>query len=296
MAELASAPRIDTSLVARLISHQFPRWAHLPLEPVASAGSDNAIFRLGPDLAVRLPKRESAAPQAQREHQWLPRLAPALPLLAPVPIAVGAPASDYPWSWCVVPWLPGEDAFHAPPDDLAQAARDLAGFLMALRTADPTGGPAAGRENSGRGVPLRYLDARVRRDVQALGGEIDGPAVLRVWEQALAAAEWSGPGAWVHGDLHPSNLLVRGGRVVGVLDFGLLGVGDPACDLFVAWSLLDARARPVLRQRLDCDEAMWLRGRGWAVFNAVIALAFYLTTNPTLCAMSRRTLDEVVAA
>lgn len=288
--------QIDTALVAQLISGQFPQWADLPLRPVASAGTDNAIYRLGPQLAVRLPKRESAAPQAAREQQWLPRLAAGLPLAVPAPIAVGTPTPDYPWSWSVAPWLAGDDASTTPAGDLPEAARDLARFLAALRAADATGGPPAGKENSGRGVPLRYLDGRVRRDVQALGDEIDGAAVLAVWEDALAAPEWHGPGAWVHGDLHPGNLLVRDGRIAGVLDFGLLGVGDPACDLYVAWSFLDAGSRRVLREALAADEAMWRRGRGWAVFNAVIALAFYLTTNPTLCAMSRRTLAEVTAA
>jgi aminoglycoside phosphotransferase (APT) family kinase protein len=178
--------------------------------------------------------------------------------------------------------------------DLSQAARDLGAFLAALRRIDAAGGPPAGRANSGRGVPLALLDKRVRDDVAALGDEVDGPAILRIWDQALAAPVHDGPLAWVHGDLHPSNLVVRDGRIVGVLDFGLLGVGDPACDLFLAWSFLDAPGREVFREVSQVDEAAWLRGRGWGIFSAIIALAFYLRTNPTLCAMSRRTLAEVL--
>ena len=142
-------------------------------------------------------------------------------------------------------------------------------------------------------MPLALLDKRVRNDVASLGDEIDETAVLAAWDEALAAPLHVGAGAWVHGDLHPSNLLMRNGRIVGVLDFGLMGVGDPACDLFVAWSFLDAASRKVFREVVEADEAAWLRGRGWAIFSAIIALAFYLRVNPTLCAMSGRTLTEV---
>lgn len=167
-------------------------------------------------------------------------------------------------------------------------------FLRALRAIRAVDGPLAGRENHGRGVALALLDDRVRRDVGRLEDAIDNHAALAAWEDALAAPAWSGPGAWVHGDIHPGNLLMRDGRIVAVLDFGLMGVGDPACDLLVAWSLLDGPARDVFRHEVEADEAMWRRGRGWAVFSAVIALAFYMESNPTLCGISRRTLIEVL--
>lgn len=287
-------PPIDEALVRQLLTRQFPVWAELPLEAVRSAGTDNALFRLGDDLVVRLPKRASAGPQAEREQRWLPILAPRLPLAIPAPLAAGRPDETYPWSWSILPWMPGADAASAPIADLVQAARDLAAFLRAFRQIETEGGPAAGRANSGRGVPLALLDKRVRTDVAALSGEIDGAAILDAWEEALAAPVHSSAGTWVHGDLHPSNLLVRDGQVVAVLDFGLLGVGDPACDLFVAWSVLDAESRDVFREAVGADEAAWRRGRGWAIFSAIIALAFYLGTNPTLCTMSRRTLTEVL--
>jgi len=287
-------PRIDEALVRRLLTRQFPAWAELPLEAVSSAGTDNAIFRLGDELAVRMPKRASAAPQAEREHRWLPMFAPRLPLTIPAPLAAGRPDENYPWSWSILPWMPGADAASAPISDLFQAARDLGAFLQALRRIEADGGPVAGRANSGRGVPLALLDKRVRADVAALSGEIDGAAILDAWEEALAAPVLSSAGTWVHGDLHASNLLVRDGQIVAVLDFGLLGVGDPACDFFVAWSVLDAESRDVFREAVGADEAAWQRGRGWAIFNAIIALAFYLGNNPTLCSMSRRTLTEVL--
>lgn len=286
---------LDTARVRRLIAGQFPEWADQEITPLVSAGTDNAIYRMGEDLAVRLPLRESAVPQATREQQWLPRLAPHLPLAIPVPVGAGVAAEGYPWSWSVCRWLDGEDAASAEAIDLEGAASDLGGFLAALRAIDATGGPRAGRGNHGRGVPLAFLDERVRGDVAQLDGEIDVVATLSAWDQALAARVWDGPGAWLHGDLHPSNLLVRDGRIVAVLDFGLMGVGDPAADLFVGWSLLDAPARDVFRTAAGADDAMWTRGRGWAVFNAVIALAFYLETHPVLCRMARRTLAEIAA-
>lgn len=284
---------VHETLVRRLLLQQFPHLASLPLSRTASAGTDNAIFRLGENLAVRLPLRESAAPQAKREQHWLPKLAPHLPLDIPSPVAAGAPTAEYPCAWSVCHWLDGEDAATAMMPNLVEAARELGRFLVALRAIDATGGPAAGRANQGRGLPLELLDERVRRDVEALGKEIDAVGVLAAWDEALAAPVHFGPGVWVHGDLHPSNLLVRDNRIVAVLDFGLLGVGDPACDLFVAWSYLDEPARQVFRDVLDADQSMWLRGRGWAIFSAVIALAFYLHSNPVLCAMSRKTLAEV---
>lgn len=284
---------VDGSLVERLVADQFPSWASLALSRVQSTGTDNAIFRLGPQLAVRLPMRESAASQAEREQAWLPKLAGALPLAIPAPVGAGRPAADYPWSWSVCPWLEGQDAATARVRNLLETARDLGSFLVALRAIDASGGPAAGRGNHGRGAPLSLLDARVRRDAYTLADEIDAAAVTRAWEEALSAPAHSGPGTWVHGDLHPSNLLVRDGRLSAVIDFGLLGVGDPACDLIIAWSYLDATSRSIFRDAAQADDAMWIRGRGWAIFNSVIALAFYRETNATISTIARRALAEL---
>lgn len=286
---------VDGELAAQLVAAQFPQWRGLAPAAVRSDGTDNALFRLGPSLVARFPRRETASAQAAKEARWLPELAPRLPLPIPAPLALGAASDAFPWAWSVCPWFDGADGASAPVADLVQAAADLGGFLAALRAADAANGPAAGMENSGRGLPLARLDERVRRDIAVLGAEIDGRAVLAVWEDALSAPVWGRPGAWVHGDLHPGNLLVRDGRIAAVLDFGLLGVGDPAADLIVAWSWLDAGSRPAFRDAAALDAAAWRRGRGWAVFNAVIALAYYLHANPALCAMSRRTLSAVTA-
>lgn len=198
-------PWLDVELVQRLVRGQFPELADLDLAPLVTAGTDNAIFRMGRDLVVRLPVRESAVPQVAHEQQWLPRLAPHLPLATPEPLYAGVATDDFPWPWSICRWLDGQDAAQGNLSDLSQAASDLGRFLAALRSIDAAGGPRAGRANHGRGVPLAFLDERVRQDVAHLDGEIDVSATLDAWDEALAAPAWDEPGVWLHGDLHPSN-------------------------------------------------------------------------------------------
>jgi aminoglycoside phosphotransferase (APT) family kinase protein len=285
----------DVSLVDRLVTAQFPQWADLPIEPVRSAGTDNAIYRLGNDMALRLPRIQRATGHLDKERQWLPRLAPLLPLAVPVPLAKGIPAEDYPWDWSVYRWLEGETATIEGITDLAQAAADLAQFVAALQRVDPTDGPPPGEHNSFRGVPLATRDAPTRTAIASLYSAIDVGAVTAAWEAALRAPEWQRPPVWIHGDLSSGNLLVEQGRLSAVIDFGCLGVGDPACDLMVAWTLLSAEARVVLRAALSVDDATWARGRGWALSWALIALPYYLETNPVIVRDARRTIAEVLA-
>jgi aminoglycoside phosphotransferase (APT) family kinase protein len=284
----------DADLVRRLLAAQFPGWAGLPIERVESAGTDNAIYRLGDDLAVRLPRIAWATGQVEKESRWLPRLAPHLPLAIPVPIAKGAPGEGYPWQWSVQPWLDGENATRERIRDLREAATDLARFIAALRRIDPAGGPPAGVASS-RGVPLATRDAATRAAIAALGGTIDVGAVTAAWVAALDAAVWSGPGVWIHGDLNAGNLLVQRGRLSAVIDFGTLAVGDPACDLMVAWTLLDVGTRDVFRAALAVDDQDWERGRGWALSFGLIALPYYEHTNPALCDIARYAIAEALA-
>jgi aminoglycoside phosphotransferase (APT) family kinase protein len=286
---------IGISLVRRLLTAQFPQWADLPLQPVRSAGTDNAIFRLGGDMAVRLPRIEAATEQVEKEQYWLPRLAPYLPLAVPIPLAKGKPGEGYPWHWSVYRWLEGENATVAPVSDLGQAARDLARFIAALHEMDPTGGPLPGPHNFFRGVPLAMRDAETRSAFASLAGMLDTRAMIAAWESTLQAPAWDDPPVWIHGDLQPLNLLVHLGRLHAVIDFGGLGVGDPACDLQVAWNFLSADARNVFRATLNVDDALWARGRGWALSVGLIALPYYLDTNPVLAGVARRTIDEVLA-
>ncbi|TMK76560.1 MAG: aminoglycoside phosphotransferase family protein [Actinobacteria bacterium] len=287
---------IDVSLVGRLLAAQFPQWAGLPIERVRPSGTDNAIYRLGDDMAVRLPRRERTSGTLEKERRWLPRLAPLLPLAVPVPLAEGMPAEDYPWKWSVYRWLEGENATVERITDLSQLATDLAQFVAALQRIDPTGGPSPGEHNFFRGAPLAGRDEATRAAIASLARAIDGGAVTAAWEAALRAPEWERPPVWVHGDLDLRNLLVERGRLRAVIDFGGLGVGDPACDVMVAWKVLSADTRDIFRAELSVDEASWARGRGWALSQALIALAYYtLETNPVLVREAQRWMAEVLA-
>jgi aminoglycoside phosphotransferase (APT) family kinase protein len=286
---------IDAALVRRLIDGQFPHWRHLPLEPVQSAGTDNAIYRLGDALAVRLPRRPEASGQVEKEHRWLPKLAAALPFDVPVPLGLGAPAEQYPHRWSICRWLEGDNAVQSPIADLGQAAGDLARFVSALQQIDAKDGPAPGSHNSSRGEPLAMRDTETRDAITRLQGIIDTEHASAAWDLALRAPAWSGPPVWLHGDLLPTNLLVQKSRLSAIIDFGCLGVGDPACDLMVAWTVLSAETRSAFRAALAVDDATWMRGSGWALSFGLIALPYYVDANPVLAEISRRTVSEVLA-
>ncbi len=284
----------DASLVGRLLTAQFPQWADLPIAPVHSAGTDNAIYRLGDDMAVRLPRIHWAVGQVDKEQQWLPRLAPHLPLANPIPLAKGIPAEGYPWHWSVYRWLAGENATIERIADLQQAATDLAQFVAALRRIDATGGPSAMDHNL-RGIPLTMRDTYTREAIVALQGMIDANAVTAVWEAALRAPEWDRAPVWFHGDLLPGNLLVERGRLSAIIDFGGLGVGDPTCDLMSAWGLFSGKSRDVFRAALQVDDATWARGRGHALSQALIFIPYYLDTNPVGVGHAQCAIDEILA-
>jgi len=281
----------DAALVRRLLAGQFPHWADLPIDPVVSYGTDHDIYRLGDRLAARLPRIGWATRQAAKEARWLPKLAPHLPLALPVQLAMGQPAEGYPFGWSVYEWLPGENA-NGTIDDLDRAAVDLAAFVTALRRIDTTG--AHPRRPGSRGGPLAEGDEQVRRSIAQLGDRIDGEATLRSWRESLDAPAWDGPEVWVHGDLLPGNLLVVGGRLSAVIDFGSLNVGDPACDLQPAWNVFAGGSRRRFRAELDVDDASWLRGRGWALYQAVSALPYYWDTNPGMVRQASHALAQVL--
>jgi aminoglycoside phosphotransferase (APT) family kinase protein len=284
----------DARLVGRLVATQFPQWADLPIEPVPSGGTDNALYRLGEDMVVRLPLTPRAVGRLEKERRWLPTLAPLLPLAVPTPLAKGLPGEDYPWEWSVYDWLPGDIAAVEPIADHARAASDLAEFVLALRRVDSADGPPPGEHNSFRGASLTIRDPAVRAAIAALGDTIDGTAVTAAWESALRAPEWQQPPVWFHGDLDARNVLVRQGRVSAVIDFGCLGIGDPACEAAAAWALLSAGSRDIFRDALSVDDATWERGRGWAL-SSIIALDYYRDTNAIIVEGARRTVAEVLA-
>ena len=285
----------DVDLVRRLLRSQSPGWAELSIRRVESAGTDNALYRLGEDLVVRMPRVESAIGQAEKERLWLPRLAPQLPLAIPVPLAHGEPGEGYPWGWSIYGWLEGDNATIDRITDPRRLAADLARFIAALQKIDSTDGPLAGRHNFYRGVPLAMRDEPTREALASCGGLIDTDAARAAWEASLEVPIWEEDPVWVHGDIQSGNLLVVDGRLSAVIDFGGLGLGDPAVDLIVAWNLLSADTRPILREALGVDDATWARGRGWALSVSLIALPYYQTTNPTLAGISRYAIGEVLA-
>ncbi len=284
----------DKALVHHLLAAQFPHWSHLPLSAVPSSGTDHALYRLGEDRVVRLPRIHWAVGQAELERTWLPRLAPLLPLAVPEQLAVGEPGEGYPWPWAVYRWLKGENAVDSPHADTIETAVALAQFIRALQAADATGGPAADTESGGRGAPLAARDAATRRAIAESRGLIDADAVNIAWEAALRAPVYDDSPVWIHGDLEPGNLLVRDGRLSAVIDFCCLCLGDPACDLIPAWSVFTDEARAAFRTALAVDDAAWERGKGWALSTAIIALPYYKDTNPVLANGARRKIEAIL--
>jgi aminoglycoside phosphotransferase (APT) family kinase protein len=285
---------IDASQVRRLLSAQFQQWAGLRIEPVTSAGTDNALFQLGKDMAVRLPRIQGAVKDVEKNHRWLPRIAPFLPLAIPFPLAKGTPGAGYPWQWSVFRWLEGENATLRNIIDPCQAASDLAQFISALQQIDTDGGPTAADANV-RGMPLARRDTDTRNAITALRGMIDTDAAIKLWDAALQVSEWEHQPVWFHGDMLPGNLLVENGRLSAVIDFGGLAVGDPSCDLMIAWGLFSGESREVFRMALQVEDATWLRGRAHALSQAVIFIPYYLNTNPVGVASAMHMLDEILA-
>jgi aminoglycoside phosphotransferase (APT) family kinase protein len=284
----------DATLVARLVRWQFPQWSSLPIAAAEPNGWDNRTFRLGSELLVRLPSAERYAAQVRKEHRWLPVLAPHLPLPIPVPVAIGEPGAGYPWNWSVYRWLDGVPASTARIDDLTRFAVTLARFLECLQKIDSREGPLPGPHNFFRGGRLETYDAETRQTIATVQEMINAELATEVWETALAST-WHGVPVWVHGDVAEGNLLVRDGRLAAVIDFGCSGVGDPACDVTIAWTFLSGDSREAFRAALPLDAGTWARGRGWALWKALITSAGNLETAPAAAATAQYVINEVLA-
>lgn len=281
---------IDAPLVRRLVAAQFPRWAGLPVRAVRSTATVNAIYRLGDDLYVRLPRVREWAQDLDKERRWLPKLAPHPSLRVPEPVAMGRPAGSYPFPWAVYGWIEGRPYSDEIVDDEHQAARDLARFVAGLRRIDPVAdAPRGGRR------PLRELDGVTRAAIESSRGVIDNFAAIAAWERALEAPAWSGAPVWVHADLLRPNLLVRGGRLCAVIDFGGVGVGDPAFDVIPAWSVISRAGRETFRDALDVDDETWNRACGYALHQAAMIIPYYPETNPAFVTLAKRTVEEILS-
>lgn len=257
-------------------------------------GWDNRTFRLGDDMLVRLPSARFYAPQVEKEHRWLPILAPQLPLPIPRPIAMGQALHDYPWPWSIYGWLPGRTLGMREVSGSQRLARSLGLFLDALQGIDPTGGPPPGPDNFHRGGSLQVYDAETRRAVSCLEAQIDAKAAMRLWDAALAVPH-EGPPTWLHGDVSAGNLLAESGALVGVIDFGCAAVGDPACDLALAWSAMGRRARHAFRSALNLDDGAWVRARAWALWKAAISMADLAPSRPAAAGRSRAALARILS-
>jgi aminoglycoside phosphotransferase (APT) family kinase protein len=273
---------IDEDLVRALVREQFPRWADLPVRQVLPGGWDNRTFRLGEDLAVRLPSAEGYAAAVEKEQRWLPALAPQLPLPIPEPVGHGTPTAEYPWAWSVNRWLDGTPALRSIPDP-PRFARDLAGFLTALRSADVTGGPIAGPHSFFRGGDLAVYEAEARAVIDDLPDRDLARWAGVVLDRALTTS-WESDPVWVHGDVADGNLLVAGGRLSAVIDFGSSAIGDPSCDLVIVWTSFDRATAAVFQEAVGLDDATWQRAAGWALWKALITLD---------APGSRRTIDRL---
>lgn len=286
---------IDESLVSRLVSSQFPQWKDLPIKSVKISGWDNRTFHLGKHMLVRIPSTADYELQVEKEHKWLPKLAPLLPLPIPVPIVMGKPAEGYPWKWSIYSWLDGETAASGHIKNLGDFAKSLAQFLKALHKIDTTGGPLPGLHSFYRGASLKTYDAQTRQAIRILKDKINTEAVTKIWEEAVAT-EWQGLSVWVHGDISAGNLLVKNGKLTAVIDFGQLTIGDPACDLAIAWTFFDNKSREIFRKTLALDNETWVRGCAWALWKALIIAAGITKSNSAEAAQCLRTIETIVQA
>lgn len=280
---------IDASLVRRLIAEQFPQWAGLAVGTVEVQGWDNRTFRLGTEMSVRLPSHDRYVPQVEKEHEWLPKLAPHLPLPIPAPLAKGVPSDAFPRPWSVYRWIDGDVARYKRIDDPTRLALDLAGFLSALYAVDTSGGPPPGAHSFNRGGPLANFDEQTRGAIESLRGTTDTGAATDVWDAALEAS-WRNDPVWVHGDVAVTNLLLRDGRLSAVIDFGCSAVGDPACDMVIAWTLFAGESRRALMDAMPIDDATWARGRGWALWKGVLTAV--RDSGSHIAGPERRALDR----
>ncbi len=285
--------QIDDKLVQKLIQDQFPQWSNLAIKPVARSGWDNRTFRLGDELLVRLPSAESYAAQVPKEQKWLPFLNDRISTQIPQVVALGMPGHGFLWSWSIYSWIDGTDL---PPDisDTSGIARSVSNFILELHSVESSDGPAPGLHNYFRGGDLGEYDSEVTEYARLLANEIDADAALVVWSKALES-NWDSSPVWIHGDLEPSNILITKNKSVAVIDFGNCAIGDPACDLVMAWTFFDDSARQVFRAALQIDNNTWERARAWALWKAMFRMATSLNSDDVEFTNAKRLVKSILA-
>ncbi|MFJ8089151.1 aminoglycoside phosphotransferase family protein [Lysinibacillus sp. NPDC095746] len=270
--------KIDVDLVSKLINSQFPEWSNLEIKSVKKSGNDNKTFHLGNSMSVRLPSDEVYVPQVEKEQKWLPILAKHLSTPISEPLAKGEPSGDYPHPWSVNKWLDGEIVTIENIDDPNQFANELGGFLVELQSIDASGGPLAGEHNFYRGGDIVVYDDECRDAINNNVTTFNKHILEEIWELALTS-KWAGGPVWVHGDIAPGNILIKNGKLRAVIDFGILGVGDPSCDAAMAWTFFDDKSRKTFKNALNFDEETWNRARGWALWKALITYDYNKQSN-----------------
>ncbi|MES2252390.1 MAG: aminoglycoside phosphotransferase family protein [Pseudomonadota bacterium] len=286
-------PIIDLDLARHLVLTQFPKWRDLPIQPVAMSGWDNRTFHLGDRMLVRLPSAESYVPAVLKEQTWLPRLAPFLPLKIPEPLIMGNPDDLYPWPWSIYGWIEGDTAACADIADRCDLARDLADFLKSLYRIDTTDGPLPKLSNFEHLKALKSYDDEARQAIGILKNKIDANVATQVWEKAIETT-WASKPLWVHGDISAGNLLVNHGKLCAVIDFGGLSIGDPACDLAIAWKFFKGESREAFKNSILFDEGTWSRARAWAFWKALIIEAGLTESNAVETSYAWQTITEVM--
>ena len=283
---------IDEVIVKRLIDTQCPQWKHLPIQRIASSGTDNALFRLGLDYIVRLPRLDGGTPNINKECEWLPKLAPMLKTPISAPVHKGLPSDTYPYFWTIARWHEGNVPNFELNDDYEYLAIDLADFINEFHAIKLPEGPI-----SRRGVALNTtaLDAETRQAIKQLYADINVERVTALWDQLSQIPYWDNDLVWIHGDLLPGNILTQQNRLSAVIDFSDVGLGDPASDLIPAWCLFNSRSRAVFKCHLKAvDENTWQRGRGRALSMALIILPYYKNTNPVLADIARTMICQIL--
>jgi aminoglycoside phosphotransferase (APT) family kinase protein len=286
---------ISTSLVSRLVASQFPQWKHLPVIPIHPSGWDNRTYRLGDEMIARLPSAPRYEEKINKEFIWLPKLAPLLPLQIPFPLEKGTSCKDYPFNWLINRWIEGQTACTGQINDLTEFAFTLASFLTTFQHIDTNNAPLAGLHSSYRGGSIAFYNKEVNQALNLLQGKIDSERAKNIWEKGLTTS-WKKKPLWVHGDINLGNLLVRDGKLVAIIDFGQLAIGDPACDLTIAWTFFQGKSRAIFKETLALDEVTWHRSAAWALWKALVFAAGLTTINNAEAAKAWSIIDELCQA
>lgn len=280
---------ISEEKVYSLLKEQKPEWAECSIQRIESSGSDNALFRLGDDFLMRMPRIEWAVSSILKEAEWVPKIASNISIPISESVFTGLPSKLYPWHWLILPWYEGQNPEFEKADELGKLAGDLANFCNQIHALSLPRGPL-----SRRGIALNEIDIQTRQSLSMLGDEVDVARVERLWKSFCALPTWAHAPVWLHGDLHQGNMVTQNGRLAAVIDFSDVGIGDPACDYIAAWSLFGPQSRATFKRNIALlDENTWQRGRGWALSIALIMLPYYRDTHPPYASLARRIILEV---